>query len=93
MDKIAKRMKAYIDTHPFDPGDSDVKLCWINSTKPTQNPMNPILQRSAMDSKSWISFWKDYPWMITMPYGTSVAKVAPLTNIKLLSMDCYMVCS
>ena len=25
MDKIAKRMKAYIDTHPFDPGDSDCK--------------------------------------------------------------------
>ena len=23
MDKIAKRMKAYIDAHPFDPGDSD----------------------------------------------------------------------
>ena len=23
MDNIAKRMKAYIDTHPFDPGDSD----------------------------------------------------------------------
>ena len=23
MDKIAKRMKAYIDTHPFDRGDSD----------------------------------------------------------------------
>ena len=23
MDKIAKWMKAYIDTHPFDPGDSD----------------------------------------------------------------------
>ena len=23
MDKIAKRMKAYIDTHPFDPGDSN----------------------------------------------------------------------
>ena len=23
MDKIAKQMKAYIDTHPFDPGDSD----------------------------------------------------------------------
>ena len=25
MDKIAKRMKAYIDTHPFDSGDSDCK--------------------------------------------------------------------
>ena len=25
MDKIAKRMKANIDTHPFDPGDSDCK--------------------------------------------------------------------
>ncbi len=25
MDKVAKRMKAYIDTHPFDPGDSDCK--------------------------------------------------------------------
>ena len=23
MDKIAKRLKAYIDTHPFNPGDSD----------------------------------------------------------------------
>ena len=23
MDKIAKRLKAYIDTPPFDPGDSD----------------------------------------------------------------------
>ena len=25
MDKIAQRLKAYIDTHPFDPGDSDRK--------------------------------------------------------------------
>lgn len=23
MDKLAERLKAYIDTHPFDPGDSD----------------------------------------------------------------------
>ena len=23
MDNIAKRLKAYIETHPFDPGDSD----------------------------------------------------------------------
>ena len=23
MDKIAQQLKAYIDTHPFDPGDSD----------------------------------------------------------------------
>lgn len=23
MDKIAEQLKAYIDTHPFDPGDSD----------------------------------------------------------------------
>ena len=23
MDKITQRLKAYIDTHPFDPGDSD----------------------------------------------------------------------
>ena len=25
MDKIANRLKSYIDTHPFDPGDSDCK--------------------------------------------------------------------
>ena len=25
MDKIAKWLKAYIETHPFDPGDSDCK--------------------------------------------------------------------
>ena len=23
MDKLAQQLKAYIDTHPFDPGDSD----------------------------------------------------------------------
>ena len=23
MDKIAKRLKEYLNTHPFDPGDSD----------------------------------------------------------------------
>ena len=23
MDKIAQRLKAYIETHPFNPGDSD----------------------------------------------------------------------
>ena len=25
MDNIAQRLKAYIETHPFDPGDSDCK--------------------------------------------------------------------
>ena len=25
MDKIAEQLKAYIDAHPFDPGDSDCK--------------------------------------------------------------------
>ena len=25
MDNIAKRLKVYINTHPFDPGDSDYK--------------------------------------------------------------------
>ena len=25
MDKIAQRLKAYIEAHPFDPGDSDCK--------------------------------------------------------------------
>ena len=25
MDKIAQQLKAYIDAHPFDPGDSDCK--------------------------------------------------------------------
>ena len=25
MDKIAKQLKAYMETHPFDPGDSDYK--------------------------------------------------------------------
>ena len=25
MDKIVNRLKSYIDTHPFDPGDSDCK--------------------------------------------------------------------
>ena len=38
------------------------------------------VDKSAMDSKSWISFWKDYPWMITMLFGTSAANFVPLTN-------------
>ena len=29
MDKIAQRLKAYIDTHPFDPGDSDCETVLV----------------------------------------------------------------
>ena len=55
MDKIAQRLKAYIDTHPFDPGDSDceiVKLFWNNCTKPMLSPTKATPWRLAKASRN-----------------------------------------
>ena len=66
----------------FDYDTDRGKLCPINCIKPTQNPMKTIHRRSVTDLKSWIGFWKAYPWMITMLFGTFVANFALLMNIK-----------
>ena len=55
MDNIAQRLKAYIEAHPFDPGDSDCETVWTSCTKSIRNPTNPIHRTSGMASVSWMT--------------------------------------
>ena len=87
MDKITKRLKDYIDAHPFDPGDSDCKTVLDQLDQAYAESHETTRRRSVTVSKNWIALWSAYLWMITMPYGTSVANFAPHTNIKHLLMD------
>ena len=43
MDKIAQRLKAYIDTHPFEPGDSDCET----GVDP-QKPIDTLLKKGHL---------------------------------------------
>ena len=86
MDKIVHRLKAYIDTHPFNPDDSDCELFWISFIKPTQNPTNPTRRRLATASKNWKNSYAYFPWKITTPSLTSAAAFAVPTNTKPLLM-------
>ena len=56
MDKIAEKLKAYIDTHPLDLGEGDCETVLVNCTKPTQNPTNLTLRKLEIISRNWINF-------------------------------------
>ena len=86
MDKITKRLKDYIDAHPFDPGDSDCKTVLDQLYQAYAESHETTRRRSVTVSKNWIALWSAYLWMITMPSGTYVADSVPLTNIKLFLM-------
>ena len=38
MDNIAQQLKAYIEAHPFDPGDSDCETVLDQLYRPTRHP-------------------------------------------------------
>ena len=92
MDKIAQRLKAYIDTHPIDLGDSDCETVLDQLfTKPMQNPTNPTQQKSVTDSKNWKNSSAPFRWKITTLSLTSVAVCAVPTNGNPFWMACNMV--
>ena len=82
MDKIAKRLKAYIDTHPVDPGESDCEtvLDQLYQAYAESHESDPPEIRAGF--KELDGFLKGYLWMTTMLFGTSVANFAPLTSIR-----------
>ena len=82
MDNIAKRLKAYIEAHPFDPGDS--------CTKSIRNPMNPTRRIYGMASGNWMNYCDICHWKIIIPFSTSVAASVPPMNIKHSWMACNM---
>lgn len=86
MDNIAQRLKAYIDTHPIDLGDSDCEPSWISYARPTRKPTKVTHPRSATASKNWKIFSVRSHWMTTMPSLTSAAACAALMSERLLSM-------
>ena len=85
MDKIAQQLKAYIDTHPFDPGDSDCAT--------VLDQLYQAYAESHESDPSEISegTGRAFPWRITTPYSTFAVGYAAHTNAKPLSMDCNMV--
>ena len=61
MDNIAKRLKAYMDKHPIDLGDTDCETVLDRYTKPTQNPTNPTHRKSAKALKNWKNIFVPFP--------------------------------
>ena len=57
------------------------KSSWINSTKPTQNPMSLIRSRSAESLRNGKYFFVTAPWKITMLFSTSAADFVVPMNI------------
>ena len=86
MNELAQRLKAYIEAHPFDPGDSECETILDQLYQACAESHESDPRRSEADSKNWMTSWATYPWMITMPCGTSVVNSAPPMSIKHLSM-------
>ena len=88
MDKIAQRLKAYIDTRPIDLGDSDCEtvLDQLYQAYAESHENDPPEIRDGF--KELDKFLEGYPWMITMLFGTSADNFAPLANTKPFWMDC-----
>ena len=88
MDKIAQRMKVYIDTNPFDPGDSDCEtvLGQLYQVYAESHESDPA--EISEGFKELEEFLCNLPWKITMLSSTSAAACAAHTSEKRLSMVC-----
>ena len=83
MDKIAQRLKAYIDTHPFEPGDSDCEtvLDQLYQAYAESHESDPPEIRDNF--KELDELLVRCRWMIIMRCSISVAAFVLLTNAKL----------
>jgi hypothetical protein len=79
MDKIAQRLKAYIDTHPFDPDDSDYEtvLDQLYQAYAESHENDPQEIRDGFKELD-----KFLEGLLTMLFGTSAADFVVLMNIK-----------
>jgi hypothetical protein len=82
MDKIANWLKAYIDTHPFDPGDSDCETVLDQLYQAYAESHESDPQRSVTDLRNLKNSYVTFRWKITTPYLTSAAASVVLMNAK-----------
>ena len=86
MDKIANWLKAYIDAHPFDPGDSDCKTVLDQLYQAYAESHESDPPEISEGLRNWKSSSATFPWRITTPYSTIAVGYAAHTNAKPLSM-------
>lgn len=56
MDKIAERLKAYIDTHPFDSGDSDCATVLDQLYQAYAESHESAPRKLEIVSRNWMNF-------------------------------------
>ena len=83
MDSIAQRLKAYIETHLFDPGDSGCETVLDQLFQAYQ-------ESHESDPPDIRDGWDICRWKIIMPYSTSAVASAQPMSIKLFWMVCSM---
>ena len=81
---IAKRLKAYIEAHPFNPGDSDCEtvLDQLYQAYVESHESDPPEIKQGF--KELDELLGSYRWLITMPCSISVVAYVAPTNAKLL---------
>ena len=90
MKDIARRLNAYIESHPLDLVTVIAKPSWSSFIKPMLKPKRVILRRSVMDLRNWRNFCTPCRWRTTTQCSTSAAACAVPTNAKHSAMASSM---
>lgn len=90
MKEIAHRLDAYIQTHPFDSGDSDCEtvLAQLYQAYAESHESDP--PEIGDGFKDWRNSCTPCPWRTTMRYSIYAAVFARPTNTRLSWMVCNM---
>lgn len=89
MDKVAERLKVYVDTHPFNPGDSDCETVLdqrYQAYAESHESDPPEISKGFKELEEFLCIFR---WMTTMPCSAAAA-CATLMRAKDLLMACYM---
>ena len=88
MDKIAEKLKAYIDTHPLDLGEGDCEtaLDQLHQAYAESHESDPSEIGEGL--KNWKNSSVTSRWKITTPSSTSAAACVAHMNTKHLLMGC-----
>ena len=84
MDNIAQRLKAYIEAHPFDPGDSDCEtvLDQLYQVYQESHESDPPDIRDGFRELDDLLRHLPCHWKTIIPSSTSAAAFVPTMSIK-----------
>lgn len=82
MDSIVQRLKAYIEEHPFDPGDSDCETVLDQLYQVYQESHESDPPDIRMASENWMTCCDICHWKTIIPSSTSAAAFVPTMSIK-----------